>query len=155
MAWFISSEKPRFQLRMEPEHSVLESGERAFKPGKVLCFVAGEYYTDDPDEIKALRASGDVIEATQKGLRSLVEKPKKKSVVEGQEKPWAADHIKELIHNLNTRHMLCDIPDEIFVVEWDVKSPWTYKHLRLYRRLSDARRWNKGYGMCEYCHRGK
>lgn len=132
MAWFISPGIPGLVVNV---------------PGRPPCvFVSAEYNTVDPQEIAALRADPRCQEAFQKGYhKKLAPKPPE------SQRPWVVDENNNLIHHLDMAGFLCDLPAELKTTEFEQDAPWVYKHYRLYRRLSDAKRWNRGASMCPHC----
>lgn len=102
--------------------------------GKAVRFVAGEYRTLDPEEIAALRADGRCDEAFEKG-----EAGETPSVREG----YAVNLETETMHHLAQAGTRCHIPDDV-----ENEPGW-----KVYKRMSDAMRWQKGVELCGFCMR--
>lgn len=124
--WFITRADPALRLRV---------------PGRArgIVFVRAEYRTDDPAEIAVLRADPRVIEVVEKRARA------------DMVRPWAVNLETGILHDLSREVGRCHIPGEVRAAGETAKGQpdgW-----RLYRRRSDAVRWNRDVTPCVWCVR--
>lgn len=146
MAWFISPGYPGLNVAVQEEKVVREDGMFVVQPATVIVFDHASYHTEDAREIAALRKDSRCVEVITRG-----EKKAGLTKLRTYERKWLVDQNKKIIHNLNIHTMMCEIPDEIFSYKPEEGERWIYKNYRFYLRLSDARRWNRGFIMCQYC----
>jgi hypothetical protein len=123
MPWFITKVDPQL---------VVPCGE-----GRVVRFRDAECRTADKVEVAALRAHPDVIEVPPE--------PDETPLI----RRYAVNLVTKRLHDLTRRRLHCYISDELLAAarsEDDPPDNW-----KLYRRLSDATRWNPGAEECAYC----
>ena len=125
MAWFIARDSASLAVQVAP--------------GRWVVFKAAEYRTTDPVEIAALRADPRVGEAFPKAPRPAV-------------RPWAVNLETRTLHDMRRSGTQCHVPSEVLEAgQAEVgEAPAGWK---VYRRASDARRWNRGVEVCIYCSR--
>lgn len=100
-------------------------------PGRAVRFRAAEYRTDDAAEIAALRADPRCVEAGKPAARTIQ--------VEG----YAVNLDTMTMHYLPQVGTRCHIPEDVeHVTGW-----------RVYRRMQDALRWQRGVELCGFCMR--
>ena len=123
MAFFISPGAPALVVPV--------AGQRA------VVFRNAEYRTTDLAEIAALRADPRVWEAGRVQPAPRV-------------RPWAVNLETGALHYVPRAGTRCHIPAEVdaatYAAEGEAPEGW-----RVYRRESDAKRWNRTATQCSYC----
>lgn len=121
MAWFITDVDPALRVRVDDHRTVV--------------FVAGEYRTNDAAEVAALRQDGRVGEAFEIDWRQ------DEAVVAVQREGYAVNANTGELHDLSQAGTRCHIPNGV-----ETATGW-----KVYKRMSDALRWNRGMDLCGFC----
>jgi hypothetical protein len=113
--------------------------------GRRIRFDHAGYRTDDPVELRALRAHPRVVEIIEEA-----QEDRARPIV----RPWAVNLNSGKLHKLTRRRYHCHIPDDLLEAARSetAEAPEGWK---LYQRRSDATRWNPGATACAYCRQGE